>query len=353
MRKTDGSMLIQSFFSSGIWHLGEEMMSNVLVPPTRKIDNCDLSGKLKSLNAECRNCAPITPFECLSGCRVYLLKSELRHLWETMSNPDYMKDLFNVLKNKPRLHVMQAIVKGAYSSSQLQQEIERAGHDYRQDLLSEECLPLLMEVGLAARVRDNYRATTLGTRLSKLFDDFLEFTDKLPTHSECYEEALLQALLSGPKTFEDIEALVAPKNVSRTLKRLNSAGLIETPKARAYIFFFRTIRDPNKETLTTTEQKVCDAVGYRGISAGALGKETGLSLRRTYKYLRSLRGKKLVFMRRTPKAYDLTCRGKKLALLLHQLQQTVEETWSSSQPVMRDNQMILEAGGLSKKVLLH
>jgi DNA-binding HxlR family transcriptional regulator len=248
---------------------------------------------------------------------------------------------------------MQAIVKGTYSLSQLQQEIERAGHDYRQDLLGEECLPLLKKVGLAASVRDNYRATTLGIRLTKLFDDFLEFADNLPAHSECYEEALLQALLSGPKTFEDIEALVAPKNVSRTLKRLSSAGLIETPEARAYIFFFRTIRDPNREVLTTTERKICDAVGYKGISAGELAKETGLSLRRTYKYLRNLKGKKLVFMRRTPKTYDLTCSGKKLALVLQQLQQKVEETLNSSQPVMRDNQMILEAGGLSKNILLH
>jgi len=331
------------------------MMSNVLVPPTRKIDNCDcdLSGRLKSLNAECRNCAPITPFECLSGCRVYLLKNELRHLWEAIANPDYLKELFNVLKNKPRLHVMQAIVNGTYSLNQLQPELKKAGYDYRQDLLGEECLPLLLEVGLVTRVRDNYHASMLAIRLAQVFDTFLEFADKLPTHSECYEEALLQALLSGPKTFEDIEALVAPKNVSRTLKRLSSAGLIVTPKARAYIFLFRTIRDPIKETLTTTERRVCDAVGYGGISASGLAKGTGLSLRRTYKYIRNLKGKKLVFMRRTPKAYDLTCSGKKLALVLQQLQQTVEETWNSSQPVMRDNQMILEAGGLSKNVLLH
>jgi len=289
----------------------------------------------------------------LSGCRVYLLKNELRHLWEAIANPDYLKELFNVLKNKPRLHVMQAIVNGTYSLSQLQLELKKAGYDYRQDLLGEECLPLLLEVGLLTRVRDNYHASMLAIRLAQVFDTFLEFADKLPTHSECYEEALLQALLSGPKTFEDIEALVAPKNVSRTLKRLSSAGLMETPKARAYIFFFRTIRDPNREMLTTTERKVCDYTGYEGISAGELAKVTGLSLRRTYKYLRNLKGKKLVFMRRTPKAYDLTYSGKKLALVLQQLQQTVEETWSSSQPVMRDNQMILEAGGLSKKVLLH
>ena len=309
--------------------------------------------RLKSLNAECRNCAPITPFECLSGCRVYLLKSELRHLWEAMANPDYTKELLNVLKNKPRLHVMQAIVNGTYSLSQLQQELKKAGHNYRQDHLSKECLPPLLAVSLVACIRDNYRATTLGSRLTPLFDDFLEFADQLPTHSECYEEALLQALLSGPKTFGDIEALIAPKNISRTIKRLRSAGLIETPKARAYIFFFKTIRDPNKESLTSSERKICDAVGHEGISVGKLAKNTGLSVRKTYKCLRSLKGKKLVFIRRTPKTYELTCKGEKLALALQQLQQTVRDTMNYSQPVMRDNQMILEAGGLTNNILRH
>jgi DNA-binding HxlR family transcriptional regulator len=335
--------------------LGEEMMGNVLVPQTRKIDNstCELPGRLKSLNAQCRNCAPITPLECLSGCRVYMLKSELRHLWEALANPNFMKELFNVLKNKSRLQVMQAIVNGTYSVSQLQQELRKAGHNYCQDHISEECLPPLMKIGLVACIRDNYRATTLGSRLTQVFGDFLELADKLPIHSECYEESLLQALVSGPKTFADVEALVAPKNVSRTLKRLHSTGLIQTPKARAYIFYFRTIRDPTKEILTTVERKTCDTVGYEGISAGELAKKTGLCLRRTYKHLRVLKGKKLVFIRKTPKPYDLTCSGKKLALALQQIQQTVEDTLYSSQEVMRDNQIILDAGGLPTNVLRH
>ena len=80
----------------------------------------------------------------------------------------------------------------------------------------------------------------------------------LPAHSECYEETLLRALLSGPKTFEEIETLISSKIASRILKRLRSVGLIETPEERDYIFFFKSKRDPNKETFTETERKIYD-----------------------------------------------------------------------------------------------
>ena len=60
-------------------------------------------------------------------------------------------------------------------------------------------------------------------------------------------------------------------------------------------------------------------------------------MRRTYKYLRGLKGKKLVFIRKTPKAYGLTCKGEMLATVLQELQQIVDETWSFSQQVINSN----------------
>ncbi len=89
--------------------------------------------------------------------------------------------------------------------------------------------------------------------------------------------------------------------------------------------------------MTATERKIYETIADEGISAGKLSKETGLSMRRTYKYLRGLKGKKLVFVRRTPKAYGLTCKGEMLASVLKGLQQIVEETWSSSEQVMNEN----------------
>ncbi|MGD0644349.1 MAG: hypothetical protein ABSA75_05540 [Candidatus Bathyarchaeia archaeon] len=312
-------------------------MGNVLTSTRKDENNHDLAGMLRSLDAECRNCAPITPLECISRCKVYKLKNELRKLRETMDNPNYIKELFNVLKNETRFHILQAIVNCRYSVSQLQQVLKKTGHSHSQETLSEEYLRPLMAVGLATEARDEYYATTFGGRLTELLGNFPEFVEMLPAHSECYEETLLQSLLSGPKTFEDIETLISPKIASRILKRLRSAGLIKTSQERDYIFFFKSKRDSNKETFTVAERRIYETIHNEGISAGKLSKETGLSIRGTYKYIRALKGKKLVFIRKTPKAYGLTCKGEKLASVLQGLQQIVEDTWSSSEQVMHDN----------------
>jgi len=300
---------------------------------------------LESLEAECRNCTPITPLQCINKCPIYKLKNELRQLWETVDNPNYIKELFNVLKNETRLHILQAIVNGRYSISQLQKELKKAGHSHSQENISKEYLRPLMAVGLVTVAQDEYYATTFSRRMIERLGCFPEFACKLPARSDCYEESLLQSLLTGPRTFEEIKALMPPKEVSRALKRLRSAGLMKTPKERSYIFFFKSKRDPNKDILRATEKRIYDAVAYEGIPAGKLAKETGLCMRITYRCLRRLKGKKLIFTRRTPKVYGLTCKGNKLALVMHELQEIVEAAWNSSQQVMQESKLTTEVRG--------
>jgi predicted transcriptional regulator len=251
-----------------------------------------------------------------------------------MDNPNFIKDLFNVLKNETRLHILNAIVKSRYSVDQLQQELKKAGYTHSQDTINEEYLRPLMQVGLAAEARDEYYATMFGGRLTELLEDFPEFVNVLPARSECYEETLVSALLTGPKTFQEVETLISPKVASRVLKRLKTVGLIETPEERDYVFFFKSKRDPRKETLAVTERKVYEGIPEEGFSAKKLAEKTGLSMRRIYNYLRGLKGKKLVFTRKTPKSYGLTCKGEKLASLLQELQNLVEEVWNSSEQVV-------------------
>jgi DNA-binding HxlR family transcriptional regulator len=296
--------------------------------------NTDLAEMLRTLDAECRECAPLTPLKCITRCNVWKLKNELRRLRETMDNPNFIKDLFNVLKNETRLHILNTIVKGRYSVDQLQQELKKAGYTHSQDTINEEYLRPLMQVGLATETRDEYHATMFGGRLTEKLEDFPEFVNVLPAHSECYEETLLSALLAGPKTFQEVEAFISPKVASRVLKRLKTSGLIETPEERDYVFFFKSKRDPEKETLAETERKVYECLPEEGISAKKLSEKTELSIRRIYKYLRGLKGKKLVFTRKTPKSYGLTVKGEKLASLLQDLQNLVEETWNSSEQVV-------------------
>jgi predicted transcriptional regulator len=298
----------------------------------------DFQKILIALDQQCRKCTPVTPLECISRCKTWKLKNELRRLNETMENPNFMKDLMNVLKNDTRLHILQTITKNHYSVGKLQQELKKTGHVHSQDTITEEYLRPLLKVGLAEEAQDLYTATTFGGRLTDLLEDYVEIVNFLPMHSECHEETILKALLVGPKTFEDMNGLVSKKIVSRILRRLKTTELIETPKEKDYIFFFPSKRDPEKEELSPTENKVYSQITTTGISVKKLAEKTDLSIRRTYKYLRRLKGKKLVFTRRTPKTYSLTAKGEKLATLLIDLNTLVEETLLSSQQFLKGNE---------------
>ena len=301
-------------------------------------NGCGITDILRNLDQECKSCAPVSPLECITNCNVWKLRNELRMLCETMENPNFMKDLLNVLKNDTRIAILQAIGKGRSSVSKLQQELKKAGRLHSQDTLSEEYLRPLLNVGLAAESQDQFHATTFGGRLAQLIGNLPEFTDFLPAHSECYEENILKALLCGPKTFEEVKGFVPSKIVSRILKRLKTVGLIETPEERDYIFFFRSKRDQTKENLTVTESKVYGNIPEDGISAKKLAQKTDLSLRRTYKYLRGLKGKKLIFARKTPKTYELTEKGERLAWLISELHKIVEDTISFSAEFAKQNE---------------
>jgi hypothetical protein len=51
------------------------------------------------------------PLECLTRCKVYRLKNEVSVLRKSLDNPNAIKELFNVLKNKTSLHILKVLVK--------------------------------------------------------------------------------------------------------------------------------------------------------------------------------------------------------------------------------------------------
>lgn len=292
---------------------------------------------IKTLEDQCRNCTPITPIQCISLCRVYKLKNELRSLRTIMSNSNYTTGLINVLKNVTRLRILNAIVNGRCSLDKIKLELKKTGSQQSQCTLLEEYLSPLITFGLVNESLSKYTATTFGVRVSELLGCFEDYAEKLPPQSECHEEFLLQWLLSGPKTLEEIKQVISPTIASRILKRLASAGLINFPAERNYIFFYKSKRDPAQENLTVSASKVYAAIPAEGIPADKLAKLSGVSLRRTYKLLRCLKGKKLVFVRNVPRTYSLTGDGKNLAAILQNLSHKVEEIWSITQDVTQSN----------------
>jgi len=82
-----------------------------------------------------------------------------------------------------------------------------------------------------------------------------------------------------------------------------------------------------------------------GISAKELADKSGISLRRTYRYLRRLKGKRLVFTRKRMKSYVLTTKGLRVATGLEKLNDLVMETSIASQ--------VIKSKGADKLLVLH
>jgi len=278
---------------------------------------------------KCGNCSPLTPLKCVNECNVWKLKHEYRKLCETIANPTYTTKLLNVLKNKRRRRILKTISKRRYSIGELQQELKKLGYFHSQMTIVQEYVTPLIDVGVATETQGRYHATTFGFKLNELIEGNLDsddFESILPSFSKCYEEIMLNALSIRPKNFEGLKNLIPAKSVPRVLGRLRKAGLIEATRGRDYVFFFKTRRDSGKEKISPTERKVYENVSVDGISAKELAEKSRISLRRTYRYIRRLKGKRLVFARKRMKSYVLTSEGLRVATGLEKLSDLVLET---------------------------
>jgi predicted transcriptional regulator len=227
------------------------------------------------------------------------------------------------------MRIFQIIIKSnSCTLAKIQQELKSINVKQSMNSINEEHIQPLITIGLITELTGKYAATLFGTCIHDNLDNFDIFIQKLPPQSECHEETLLQALLLEPKTFEEIKQALSPTIAPRTIKRLTITGLINIPESRNYIFFHKSKRDPTLETLSPSEMKVYMSIPCEGIAADKLSKLAGLSQRRIYAHIRRLKGKKLVFTKKIPLTYSLTDSGQKLANILQNLSQKVEETWN-------------------------
>ena len=267
----------------------------------------------------------MTPITCLAGCRTWKLKNQFRNLHKIARNPNFTTRLMNTLKNKTRLQLLQIIARGRPSIARLQQELKILGFIHSQQTIVEEYINPLVGVGLIQEDQNAYSATLFGWRLSELLNEFRDLGDILPPHSECYEEIALDVLTTGPKTPSELGNIVPANSVARILSRLQDAKLVQKSQETEHIFFFTTKRDPNIEKLSPTERRMYDNISNEGISARKLAQNTHISLRRTYRYIRRLKGKKLVFVREKPVSYWLTTKGTQITMMLHAMRNLTVE----------------------------
>ena len=266
------------------------------------VDNSEnLAEVFRQAENHCQSCRVISPMICIQKCEIWKAKNELLEINKILQESNHPRELFNAVKNKRRLKIMDALSERTYSIRELQEYLKKNGYYHSQRTITNEYLKPLLKVGLVTKYGNRYSSTLYGRKLHNIRSKFNN-EKMLPTHSQCYEESILMHLTDEPKSYDELAELATQKSLSRTLKRLREVGLITKNHSSNYVFYFKTKKDPNVK-FSPTEKKVYEAIPETGISARALSKEAGISLRRTYKYLRRLTKKRLVFARRRPRTY--------------------------------------------------
>jgi predicted transcriptional regulator len=280
---------------------------------------------MERVDAQCRSCRPPTPLDCIGSCHVWRLRNELKQLRSIITQQDYQNTLLNTLKNERRLRILELLSKSAFSLSHLQKELKDLGFSHSQETILGEYVEPLMAKGLVSESSRHFKATTLGLEINQLFAGLNGIESVLPPHSECYEEKVVGALLEAPRTYEELKLLVSSESLKRVIARLLETNLIAKNGDNNYIYYFRTKRPVGMEKLSSTEKRVYEGIPDKGVTGEQLAEKTGITLRRTYKYIRKLRGKKLVFKRKCPKTFSLTEEGVKIAVFLLKLCTVVKE----------------------------
>jgi predicted transcriptional regulator len=244
------------------------------------------------------------------------------------SRDTHIHNVLNAIKNSRRRKVIDALHERPRGTKGLQEYLKHKGYSHSQRTITNQYVEPLLKTGLIKRDGTKYRLTLYGTRFHQILSRF-NIENPLSPHSRCYEEIVLKKLRTKPLTYAELSESLTQKSLSRTLKRLLEKGLITRSANLEYVFYFRTKKVP-KKPFSPTEKKVYTSIPDTGTSARQLSNQVGINIRRTYKYLRKLRKRRLVFTRKKPRTYKLTLNGEKLTDFLEETAKLVLDASKAS-----------------------
>jgi len=277
-------------------------------------ENADFAQVVSQIEDHCHNCKPLSPMNCIEQCEIWKMKNEFLKIGEILGQSHHLSELFNAIKNVRRLKILDIVSALPCDIKELQKRLKSNGYYHSCRTITEYLEPLL-QIGLVKKEGNRYISTLYGRKINTMLKGF-NLENALPKHSSCYEESVLRELLHGAKVYEELAKSVP--SLPRVIRRLQEEGLITKKQSVDHVFYFQTKRNFNGK-LSPTERRVLNAILETGVSARKLSKMVGITLRRTYKYLRRLGDKRLVFTENMPLTYELTESGRKVASFLDNL----------------------------------
>ena len=280
-------------------------------------EGCSLEQTLHVMEARCKTCNTVSPLICVEQCGTWKVKRELKDIHRSLERKNHAVTLLNALKNRRRLTILNLLQKQGMKKTQLQKKLKSIGFSHSQEVISQYLKPLL-SARLVREDNNKFELTLYGRKVIESIQEF-SLQNRLRISSVKYDEKVIRYLLNGPASRSELLTIVPANSLARILRRLLSQRIIQKSSPPYRVFYFRTKRLLSLENLTSTQIRVCNSIPLNGISAPDLSKSTAINLRRIYKLLRALRGKKLVFRRSFILKYTLTSEGKRTGHFLEEI----------------------------------
>jgi DNA-binding HxlR family transcriptional regulator len=223
-----------------------------------------LTDALDKAENYCKSCKTSSPMVCVERCDIWRMKHEILEIRRVVGENTHTCQLFNVLKNKRRLKILDTICEHSRNMKELQRHLRKNGFNHSRTTIVENYIKPLIKVGLIREDGVTFKATFYGRKIHDLLMK-LGSLGLLPTHSCCYEEVVLREL-NTPKTFNELATRVPPKSLSRILMRLRAKKLLAERANPHYVFYHKAKGKP-KMRLSPTEKRVFDAIPQAGIPA--------------------------------------------------------------------------------------
>jgi len=298
-----------------------------------KNNSTELVEILKQSDRVCQYCHLISPMICIEHCEIWKIKNDFLEMNGMLCEEDHLCDLLNAVKNDRRQKVIEALSERPRSIKELQGYLKNRGYHHSRHTVTSEYVKPLAKVGVLKKDGGKYRLTLYSQKLRDVLDRF-GVENPLTSHSCCYEEIVLKKLKDGSKSYANLVESLTQKSLSRPLKRLIENGLVNKSRSPDYVFYLRTKKVP-KKTFSPTEKKIYETITEVGISAPELSEKVGINLRRTYKYFRRLRKRRLVFTQKRPRTIQLTPSGMELANFLEETANLVLDASRASSFLLR------------------
>jgi len=276
----------------------------------------DLSEIYKEARRYCRDCEILSPMTCLEQCSIWKLKNELFELNQIVKRNMHVIDLLNAVKNRKRCKIIQILRRQSLTSDELQDHLKKEGFYHSLTTITNSYLKPILKAGIVKEESGRYRLTFYGRKIYVILSKE-ELQGMFPRGSNCYEEFCLLALGAGSKSFKELCSVVSQKALGRTIKRLEEKSLVTRNRPSGRVLYYKT--NGKLDKFSPTERRVFDAISQSGMTVHDLTQKVGITIRRTYKYLKRLESKKLVVCQRRPTTYVLTPVGRRIANCLNEM----------------------------------